>query len=201
MIDQTTSTLMALLKNISEECGDLSPGNTLDIVSGNRSPQPSPNMSMLSRQLHDLISTNGLNVKSLTPQPSPHSHRPTSVNFKLDSKFNSKCSSPVPEVKSPPTPHPTSFKNESSIKKSIEPRKSLSKSPTPPEVAVSPPPIESKSPPPIGPKSPPPIGPKSPPPIIQITRTESQLVKKEENLIDIDSPPVVTEVTKSEGNA
>lgn len=178
MVDQTAATLMQLLKNISEECGEVSPGNTLAVHNSLRSGAASPNISVLSRQLQDLISpSGGLNVNLISPSPTPKQSR---SHVKTDN--SSACNSPNPEIRSS-THCSNEIPSTPPLIKSQESNKFRSKSPLPEE-----------------PLSPPPIGPKSPPPLIQITRTEStKLIKKDDrSLIEIISPP--SDVETNEGN-
>uniref|UniRef100_A0A182RLY7 ANK_REP_REGION domain-containing protein n=1 Tax=Anopheles funestus TaxID=62324 RepID=A0A182RLY7_ANOFN len=183
--DETTNTLLNLLSQLAEE-GDASPGNTLNLhdqKSGAATPlnmltaqlqaalskTPSPRMGKSPKPFADsgLKSPAGtLGVTARAKSPAALS-RPEGPSVASKSPLASIAGSKSPSPDGTPAP---------------EKKTNLDvKSPPPPSI-MSPPPGKSSPSPSV--QSPPPPSVQSPPPTIHITRTESQLVKKQSDSKD-----------------
>lgn len=150
VIDPTTSTLMELLKNITEECGNsISPGNTLDVNQLNQIRSVSPNLSALSRQLQSVLSTPS-DSKSKLSSPMPGK----SPSFQF--KFNQNTQTPKPG---------TSEKTQESCKSPDSEKSVKCQSPPQNDSAGQTSPDGVKSPESI----------KSPPPSIKITSSDKEV--------------------------
>lgn len=105
VVDQTNQTLVALLKNISEEINEISPGNTLRVTTPmqNRSVTP---LASLNAQLQTLISATPSPCQTRTkPKTRPTSPKPTTLNLRSAS-IDGTLSSTQPAIHAPKSPKP-----------------------------------------------------------------------------------------------
>uniref|UniRef100_A0ABK8G6C4 Transient receptor ion channel domain-containing protein n=1 Tax=Anopheles gambiae TaxID=7165 RepID=A0ABK8G6C4_ANOGA len=198
--DETTTTLLNLLSQLAEE-GDASPGNTLnlhDAKSGAATP-----LNMLTAQLQAALSKTPSPRMGKSPKPAGGGLSVTTGGGRSRSPGGlSRLEGPSVASKSPLASIAGSKSPSPDGTPAPEKKNNLQvKSPPPPPI-MSPPPC--KSPPPSTVQSPPPPILQSPPPTIHITRTESQLVKKQSGSKDSNeceeetgapsSPPPAAEV-------
>lgn len=115
VVDPTASTLMALLKGLSDDMDDVSPGNTL-AVNKNRSRTVTP-MGTLSKQLQTttqkpIPSTTPKSILTTQKSTTPSDARQSTPNVKIQSPptTSAKCKSPplipIVSLQSPPPTQP-----------------------------------------------------------------------------------------------
>jgi transient-receptor-potential-like protein len=102
IVDQTNITLVNLLKNISEEINEMSPGNTLHVKTPrNRSVTP---LQSLNVQLQNLISASpSPYATKQKPKTRPSSPKPTTLNLRSGS-IDGTLSTTTPMVHTPKSP-------------------------------------------------------------------------------------------------
>lgn len=163
IMDETSSTLVQLLKNISEEINEISPGNTLNPNKSRKgTATPNAQLQHLNVQLQGLLSKTPSPRGTLSKAPKTPTPKPLAAT------------KTVITPKTPRSPSPTD-------EKVLCVKANLSEMMSPPPgkyQAISPTPPPQFQAPTVIPQSPPAL-PKSPPPVIEVTHP-GKLQQKEE---------------------
>lgn len=184
--DRANTTLMSLLKNISEELQEISPGNTINVPQNSRSRSTTPQLNNLTAQLQAVIS------QSTSPLP-PKSNKNTMKPAKsppMDTKKPLTAENPTASktIKISPIQIPEKFNTVNLTASAAS--SGLKSPPSGAGGCVSPPPNQPSL------------------PIIQVTRTESQIKKSaskenidddtnDDTVIKIDASPMKSRATTS----